>query len=121
MILTGKAKEHFEAWLHQYSEKNHNLRGWIDNDQYLDEVELPDILTNALIIEWMDSIEYYLSIGLNSKKKFIYSIDSFVTVDGKKTPFSLQGKSFKQTEYNTRQEATKAAIKSANNIFHQPR
>jgi hypothetical protein len=43
----------FDKWLDTYSEKNHMLSGWLENDLYIDEVELPIELINSLIVEWL--------------------------------------------------------------------
>lgn len=43
----------FYRWFSDYSEKYHHLTGWAEYDQYLDEVELPPELFNALILKWL--------------------------------------------------------------------
>lgn len=43
----------FYEWFSQYSEKHHGLAGWIEYDQYLDEVELPFEIVNTLIQKWL--------------------------------------------------------------------
>ena len=43
----------FDKWLDVYSEKNHGLSGWLENDLYIDEVELPIELINSLIVKWL--------------------------------------------------------------------
>jgi hypothetical protein len=40
----------FDKWLDTYSEKNHMLSGWLENDLYIDEVIE---LINSLIVEWL--------------------------------------------------------------------
>ena len=56
MILTGKAKEHFETWLYS---NDILIKDGIYDDTYLIEVfdELPLHLQYAHIIEWFDSVE----------------------------------------------------------------
>lgn len=43
----------FNKWFSDYSELYHNLKGWEDRDEYLDEVELPKELTLTLLQKWL--------------------------------------------------------------------
>jgi len=43
----------FDKWFSDYSESHHHLKGWVDRDTYLDEVELPIELFNTLVVEWL--------------------------------------------------------------------
>lgn len=42
LILLNSAENiGFNEWFDEYSEKHHYLNGWLDKDQYFDEVEYP--------------------------------------------------------------------------------
>ena len=43
-------------WLVKYSEANHGLNGWLENDQYIDEVELPSELILTLLQRWLRDV-----------------------------------------------------------------
>ena len=43
----------FYKWFDEYSQANHHLKGWEEYDQYLDEVELPDILFLTIVQKWL--------------------------------------------------------------------
>ncbi len=56
----------FDKWLSDYSESHHHLKGWVDRDTYLDEVELPIELFNTLVVEWLrvnHGIWVYVKLG----------------------------------------------------------
>jgi len=89
-ILTGKAKEHFEAW----ATNSHMHRLPSIGVEYLYPLFL-----NALIIEWLDSVGIYISITTNGKL-FQWSINKFI------------GAAL------SRREATEAAILTANNLYN---
>ena len=59
MVLTGKAKEDFERWLHS---NDVLIKDGIYDDTYLTDVfeQLPLNLQYAHIIEWFDSIGIYI-------------------------------------------------------------
>lgn len=108
MILTGKAKEDFLKWFSNYSEKNHSLKGLYDKDIYLDGVELPKELINALIIEWFDSVGIYINIeNLYYQSWWSYKV--------KIIPNTFEEK----VMVKTRSEATEQAIKKANGIYNE--
>ena len=50
------AEKGFKQWFSDYSEKHHSLKGWLEYDQYLDEVELPEELSLCLIQKWLRDV-----------------------------------------------------------------
>jgi len=108
MILTGKAKEDFIEYYNNHSIKY--LLSWT----YFDD--LPLVVKNALIIEWLDSV----GIGVDSytrlkrTNKLCWNADIIAEYDisnGRATiNLSLNCKN--------RQEATEKAIKKANEIYN---
>lgn len=82
----------YNKWLSDYSEKHHSLKGWIEYDNYLDEVELPVELEYCLIQKWLREVhniniqillkedkpynEYCYRI-IQLEKYFIHSCDGF--------------------------------------------
>lgn len=83
----------FKKWFSDYSESKHHLNGWRDYDQYLDEVELPEILFCALIQKWLrevhnmhinisfDTVElgnrFFVMIGYEKDNSFEYKIITY--------------------------------------------
>lgn len=91
MILTGLANEDFISFM---CKTYPNIR-WHDYEN------MTDSMINALIIEWFDSVGFYVNaIRFNDNWKFIVD---FVCQDRK---------------YRTRQEALNAAITQANEIYN---
>jgi len=113
-MLTDKAKEDFEKWFNDYSETNHNLKGWKDYDQYVDEVELPLTMGQALIIEWLDSVGIIISIYADYDRSAAYNRGFYWEI-------RVLGSRFAENTEDcleTRQEATSAAIETANKIYN---
>lgn len=107
MILTGRAKEHFEYWL--LTERNEII---IDRNNeydlyYIFKYMLPNNLKCQLIIDWFDSVGVYINI-LNKyfQRWFYFQINSVEQYD------SLE-------LLRTRLEATPEAIKKANEIYNK--
>jgi len=97
MILTGRAKEDFLKHL-DVEEK------WFDE-------EYVDLFSNALIIEWFDSVGIYIWTmpSLRVETKWTYRVfKSVLTENIKQRAFS----------FKTRAEATTEAIKKANEIYN---
>lgn len=88
MILTGKCLEDF---LKCYNMSNFN--------------ELSEILQYALIIEFFDSVGIYIQVRIDFNMQSIFEFNSWV-LD------SFAG------SFNSRQEAAKAAIGKANEIYN---
>lgn len=116
-LLTGKCLDDFLKWLSDYSEKWHYLKGWRENDQYLDEVELPPSLLTAVIEEFFDSVGvriFISSLFLDLEDKmagftfFIYPDEDSLWSETVET----------EKEFKTRNEAKIAAIKEANRIYN---
>lgn len=107
MELKGKAREAFEKWFDDYSQKHHQ-KEWLDNDSYLDEVYLPDEIMYALIIEWLDSVGIYV-------ETYVISDDGIINFS-----FNISGIEIIDHEfaYHTRQQATEKAIEMAIKIFN---
>ena len=100
MILTGKAKEDF-------------IKTKIGNEISLFESMLP-IYSNALIIEWFDSIGIYIIISPSDNPK-----NWFYTILGEDilSPFYQMYQSL--DDFENRQEALTEAIKKANEIYNE--
>lgn len=106
MILTGKAKEAFKAyikkengWTNEDFKNHYNCQGY---DKY----------TLADIIEWLDSVGIYVEVGVWHREKGImywgWQIGTFDRwIDNSK-----------KSEYNYRQQATEKAIERAVELFN---
>jgi len=109
--LTDKALKDYTKWLSDYSEKHHGLKGWIEYDNYLDEVELPETLQNALIIEWLDSVRIHILID--------YIIDKFDIEIKDYIDLLKECKKYYFTEFDSRQKAVNKGIEKANLIYNE--
>ncbi len=104
MKLTGKCKEDFEIFALKYFRQERK-----DYDKFKDSIVLgkfnrmTDVLKNALITEWFDSIGIYIEIAM-------YDVaddwDAYVN------------KEWVRTSLNNRSEATDEAIKIANETYN---
>lgn len=95
-ILTGKAKDDFEKWL---NEGNHTP--WIAFFY-----NLPETVMNAYYVEWFDSMGIYILI---------------TEYDGEHLWADINGR-FRlgyAIQKPTRQEATKAAILTCNDLYNE--
>lgn len=99
MILNGKALTDFGLFL----VSNYKIADW---DFFYTK---PIVSQNALIIEWLDSVDIHISISadediykLNKSVYFIWFIGEHSSI-----------------QYNSRQEATKKAIDKANNLYNE--
>lgn len=63
---------HFIKWLEVYAEVNHKLNGWLSNDLYLDEVELPRELYLCLLQKWLREVHGLVVESKISKTYFWY-------------------------------------------------
>lgn len=96
MRLNGKAKQDFETWV----VKNYGFDTTMIH-------RLSGVLLNALIIEWFDSVGFYLTILPCIDKTF----DSYIT-------FKEIRKEVCQFQ-KTRQEAIIQAILTANKLYNE--
>jgi len=99
MILTDKAKEDFLKYYNNHS--NNYLLSFTDFE------DLPTSVQNALIIEWLDSVNIFIQIDFENREPiFSYYVYS--------------GKDICSGEYNanSRSEATQQAIIKANEIYN---
>jgi len=96
MILHRKAKIDFKKWVNE----NYFQRAVFNQFQ----IEKVNIVRNALIIEWLDSVRIRISI--------IARIDDFgwIVFD--------RGEEFYQYKISSRQEATEKAIEKAIEIYN---
>ena len=99
--LSGKAKEEFDKWY--YKEDN----GLLYN---LDEI--PDIYENALIIEWFDSVQIFISIN------YVNFINELTSAKGFEAMVTNKHITTRFIEVNTRTEATTKAIEKANDLYN---
>lgn len=101
MILTGKAKEDFEKWLHS---NDVLIKDGIYDDTYLTDVfeELPLSLQYSSIIEWLNSV------GNLNHNGAVYNFKT------------LYLSTFKQLEkHHSILDIQKIAIKKANEIYNE--
>ena len=108
-MLTDRAEKDFKKWFSNYSEQYHHLEDWRDYDQYLYEVDLPLSLQQALIIEWLDINFIYTSVSYEE-----YNMDALFRVK----QWNAWVNDDLLTPFNSRQEATTAAIETANKIYN---
>jgi len=64
---------HFIKWLEAYAEVNHKLNGWLSNDLYLDEVELPRELYLCLLQKWLREI-HNIDVRVANKYRYYYLV-----------------------------------------------
>lgn len=100
MILTDNAWENFNTWLDSDED---NLCG-------LDLFQLNNSSINALIIDWLDSIEIYILVD--------YIIDAFDVEIKDYRDHSKECKRYYISEKPSRQEALEEAIKKVNEIYN---
>lgn len=119
MILTGNAKEAFEKWSENiYDDCGNGQVGkrlfyiksiddykFINTEHYIHNVG--NSMLHALIIEWLDSVGIYVSIGRSyiSEKFFFEILHARFTYEGK--------------WYKSRQQATEKAIEKAIEIYNE--
>ena len=103
MILTGKAKEDFYRYINI---EDYKLFDYV-RKKYANEIVL-----NALLIEWFDSVGIYISIN------YVDFYDEFRNNTGFETYVTNKGLSVKFRSVSIRQEATIQAIKKANEIYN---
>jgi hypothetical protein len=89
VLITGKAERDFYKWLFE----KHNLQPYNIFNR---------IFTNALIIEWFDSVGIYINI-----------------IGYSKTKWRVLVRSNYDEYFNSRQQATEEAIKKANEIYNK--
>lgn len=102
MELNGKAKEDFNKWVIQEYPILRHIN--------ITEDKLFVSLSNALIIEWFDSVGIYIQIDCGNLKH-----------DNTNNVY-FQGGVLKNefgSVFNTRKEATEEAIKKANEIYNK--
>lgn len=134
MILTGKAKEDFELYLSQeYGNfETTTFQECASAPQYtifLDEINLPKSIENALIIEFFDSVCIIITISEDSfnyvdeeeTKDFWYSVFSYFIKKYSDIEDGLNDyeEYYDTEEFITRQEAINKAIIKANKIYNE--
>lgn len=96
--LTGKAREHFYNW---YEDNAHISKfNKTRNLTILHFIAQSESCQNALIIEWLDSVGIYIGIKLFTIKLEAYIGQEYIG------------------RFDTRLEATAAALTKANEIFN---
>lgn len=115
MMLTGKAKEDFYYYV--FNNIKEQLFGDLQ-DVYDYIYSLPISCKNALIIEWFDSVGIYTDAqmvsGFDFENNKVHSPVWFMNV------FSEDDCCTDDVEvYPSRREATKQAIKKANQIYNE--
>lgn len=106
-MLTDKALEDYKKWLSDYSEKHHNLKGWRDNDNYLDEVELPETLELCLYQQFFEDNGFYVNVNYRysfNKRKVVF----YPMMDDKHLGF----------ECETRDEALKKTLRTTDALYN---
>jgi hypothetical protein len=100
----------FDKWLDTYSEKNHMLSGWLENDLYIDEVELPIELINSLIVEWLRvNHGIWIQVSISRYGMFYCNILQNQPTKNIDVPMSYE-MICQLNDYNTPQEAYSAAF-----------
>ena len=114
MILTRKAKKDFELYLSQKYGKfeTTTFQECASAPQYpifLDEINLPEEIENALIIEFFDSVGFYIEIILihGDEKAFTFEFSY-------KDYFNYCDK-----EFYSRREALSRAIVNVNEVYNK--
>jgi hypothetical protein len=101
MILTGKCREGFINFMC----KNHKYIKWCDYQT------MSEVVLNALIIEYFDSIGVYIEIQ-------VLKVETYP-----KYSFNMRNISFNMLSqgdyFKSRQEATEKAIEKANDLINQ--
>ncbi|EPL7679796.1 hypothetical protein RG089_002836 [Elizabethkingia anophelis] len=107
--MEGKAKEAFKKFC---QENDYSL--FAESEKYKDLA----IMNNALIIEWLDSVGIYIVIPTASDKADAYNIgfEGQIFIKDKPIVYNISNGLY---TYNTRQEATEAAIKKAVEIYNE--
>jgi len=105
MILTGKCLEDFTKWFN----KNYT-------NIYINE----STSENAFIIEFLDSKEYYIDVEVIKDKSggYVRGFESEVTYTRHGDLNMINSDCLKEDIYETRPEATNAAILKANEIYN---
>lgn len=103
----------FDKWLDTYSEKNHMLSGWLENDLYIDEVELPIELINSLIVEWL-RVNHGIWVCVDKKEGSTYWKFNIRLLQLKGHKYGGFG-----GEFNSPQEAYSAAFDYIKDNSHQ--
>lgn len=109
MKLTGKCKEDFLDYYWENYIKSIGIVGVkLEAEEFFDS--LYPIFKNALIIEFFDSVGIYIVTGLDTafSNKFEYGID-----------FIKKETIFFDERFNSRTEATNAAIEKANELYNK--
>lgn len=102
MILQDKAKEDFRKWV---KENDYPVSLWALEDGLIDKT-----VEYALIIEWLDSVGIHIGSQPHHEESAIGMFLSYIVT---------KEKSIRLGDYfNSRQEATKAAIEKANEIYN---
>lgn len=111
-MLTGKAKIHFDVWARQHPDTDYNT--------YTGELkvgsayfsELPNALAQAFVLEWLDSVELFVSvIPVARTAEYYYFSEVTHRRYGRLDTWS-------SSRQVSRQLATKAAIEQAVAIYN---
>ena len=113
MELKGKAKDDFYKWIHNSEHAKHEYCSYQESSNApryefkYEDVELPEILENTLIIEFFDSVYIYIETWQNDG--FCWQVYSNLVEESPKYNNTLK----------TRPEAQNEAIKKANQIYNE--
>lgn len=106
MILTGKSKEDFEKWIPKSKMGDGYSSHIFINGMYLIFELMPETLQYAIIQEWFDSVGIYIETDFGKLDWGFTVRFNFKTIE------SL-------CNFETRNEALKAAITNANEIYNE--
>lgn len=109
MELTGKAKEDFINYLWNSKFKKEDYKEYED---YIENQK--ESHTYADIIEWLDSLDVYVEIGLDKTTYPKYWVEI-----SKYTHFGNYKEIFNDGLYKDRETATQQAIIKANEIYNE--
>ncbi len=106
-MLDKKCLIDFNDWYNIYSEKNHKLDGWRDNDLYIDEVTLPCEAFNAIVTNFFDTNDIIIEVNRIDDDLNIWSFT-----------IKSQGLEYYGDNSNNRINSNKLAIIKCNEIYN---
>lgn len=109
MVLTGKAKEDFGLW---------HFENYNNAFEYTNFHELSDNLKNAIIIEWLDDVNIYITVQAfdDISSGYCRGFEGVIYDEkNNKNYFVLNDGDV----FQTRQETTVKVIQKANKIYNE--
>ncbi len=109
-FLNGKAKQDFEKWLDIQEVAPYKVMFW----------DIPKIVQVAYIVEWLDSVDFYLDIEIVKDRMlgYVRGFDSSVIFTLHVDLMTNNSDCLKDDIYDTRAEAVLKAIQKANEVYN---